>query len=339
MKMSKSIKDYKDAMDNIRISDSFYKRTESLLTEMPEIKLDKRPALSAGKITAVLSAAAACLILAFGIKFGIERNGDITEVVAEVSEATQVTEVTETASPVINELSETEQGDMVGVAADNSAQIHANSEEPAAETHPSDTKTKDTAQAQTQSPLNLPTPAHGNAHTSAVSSPAVTDAPADAPEVSPVAEARTQAQTEAAAEAVPLLKDINYGRVTVEITPYFDMGSIKSGENPVKKTGEDCKQIIEFIAGLTDTSREISNYSFTSIFSIQIADENIGVTFYSIYVTDLNAVVITKHDENGQVRETYAASSSDYEALKHILFLQFGTEGEYELFSNLISGK
>ncbi len=339
MKMSKSIKDYKDAMDNIRISDSFYKRTESLLTEMPEIKLDKRPALSAGKITAVLSAAAACLILAFGIKFVIERNGDITEVVTEVSEATQVTEVTETASPVINELSETEQGDMVGAAADNSAQIHANSEEPAAETRPSDTKTKDTAPAQTQSPLNLPTPAHGNAHTSAVSSPAVTDAPADAPEVSPAAEARTQAQTEAAAEAVPLLKDINYGRVTVEITPYFDMGSIKSGENPVKKTGEDCKQIIEFIAGLTETSREISNYSFTSIFSIQIADENIGVTFYSIYVTDLNAVVITKHDENGQVRETYAANSSDYEALKHILFLQFGTEGEYELFSNLISGK
>lgn len=333
MKMSKSIKDYKDAMDNIRISDSFYKRTESLLTEMPEIKLDKKPVMSAGKITAVLSAAAACLILAFGVKFVIERNGNITEVTIETSEITEMTEVTETAPPVIDELSETSQGDMVGVAADNGAQSLPNSEEAATETPQSDTKTKDTSSAQTQAPLKVPAPAPASVNPSAVRDPAVTTASAKTPEKY-AAEARTEA-----AETVPLLSDISYEHVTVEITPYFDMGSIKSGENPVKKSGEDCKPIIEFIAGLTETSREISNYSFTSIFSLQIADENIGVTFYSIYVTDLNAVVITKHDANGQVRETYAANSSDYEALKHILFLQFGTEGEYELFSNLISGK
>lgn len=336
MKMSKSIKDYKDAMDNIRISDSFYKRTESLLTEMPEIKLDKKPVMSAGKITAVLSAAAACFIMAFGIKFVIERNGDITEVqteTSEITEITEMTEVTETAPPVIDELSETDQGDMVGVAADNGAQSLTNSEEAATETPQSDTKTKDTSPTQTQAPLKVPAPAPASVNPSAVRDPAVTTASAKTPEKH-AAEARTEA-----AETVPLLSDISYEHVTVEITPYFDMGSIKSGENPVKKSGEDCKPIIEFIAGLTETSREISNYSFTSIFSLQIADENIGVTFYSIYVTDLNAVVITKHDTNGQVRETYAANSSDYEALKHILFLQFGTEGEYELFSNLISGK
>lgn len=329
MKMSKSIKDYKDAMDNIKISDSFYKRTESLLTEIPEIKLDKKPVMSAGKVTAVLSAAAACFILAFGVKFAIERNNDITEVLTENSEVTEVTEVTETAPPLINELSEAELEDMVGVAADSDAQSLPNSEGASQ----SDTKTKDTQPTQTQAPLKVQSPAPANVNPSAVSDPAVTAAPVKTSE-----NHSAEAQPEAA-ETVPLLRDISYEHVTVEITPYFDMGSIKSGENPVKKTGEDCKPIIEFIAGLTETSREISNYSFTSIFSLQISDENIGVTFYSIYVTDLNAVVITKHDTNGQVRETYAANSSDYEALKHILFLQFGTESEYELFSNLISGK
>lgn len=331
--MSKSIKDYKDAMDNIKISDSFYKRTESLLTEIPEIKLDKKPVMSAGKITAVLSAAAACFILAFGVKFAIERNDDITEVLTETSEVTEVTEVTETAPPVINEFSESEHGDMVGVAADSDAQSLPNSEGAAAGASQSDIETKDTQPTQTQAPLKVQSPAPVNVNPSAVSDPAVTTAPVNTSE-NHTAEAQSEA-----AETVPLLRDISYEHVTVEITPYFDMGSIKSGENPVKKTGEDCKPIIEFIAGLTETSREISNYSFTSIFSLQISDENIGVTFYSIYVTDLNAVVITKHDTNGQVRETYAANSSDYEALKHILFLQFGTESEYELFSNLISGK
>lgn len=335
MKMSKSIKDYKDAMDNIRISDSFYKRTESLLTEMPEIQLDKKPVMSAGKITAVLSAAAACFILAFGIKFAVERNGGITEIVTETSVITETTEVTETAPPIINELSETGGENMVGVAADSYAQNISGGEGAAAETAPPDTKPKETASGQAGSAVNSPAPAPAAASPSAAPAPAVTSAPAKAPDTSrPAAEMRTEA-----AETVPLLRDINYDYVTVEITPYFDMGSIKSGENPVKKTGEDCRSIIEFIAGLTETSREISNYSFTSIFSLQISDENIGVTFYSIYVTDLNAVVITRHDSNGQVRETYAANSSDYEALKHILFLQFGTEDEYELFSNLISGK
>lgn len=336
MKMSKSIKDYKDAMDNIRISDSFYKRTEALLTEMPEIEIDKRPVISAGRITAALSAAAACLILAFGVKFAIERNGDITEITAETSEVTETTEITETAPPVIDELSETERDGMAGVAAAGSAQTTiSGSEMNSTETAPTDTETKETTAGSAQAPLKAPEPAQASANSSAPPSPAVTSAPVGNPENS-----TEQANAEsAAAEDVPLLSDISYEHVTVEITPYFDMGSIKSGENPVKKKGEDCKPIIEFIAGLTETSREISNYSFTSIFSLQIADENIGVTFYSIYVTDLNAVVITKHGTNGQVRETYAANKSDYEALKHILFLQFGTEDEYELFSNLISGK
>lgn len=325
MKMSKSIKDYKDAMDNIKISESFYKRTESLLTELPEIEIGKKPVLSAGRITAALSAAAACLIVAFGVKFAVERNDNITTVETEITEITEVTEVTEAAPQIIDDISETDEDDIIGFDVDEDdiaavAEI-GNDAAPAVHNDTPDTTPTETVTA-TQPPATV-NPASGGEKTAAP-------------------ESKSPAQTTASSapeETVPLLSDISYEHVTVEITPYFNMGSIKSGENPVKKTGEDCRSIIEFIGGLTETSREISNYSFTSLFSMQIADESIGVTFYSIYVTDLNAVVITKHGANGQVRETYAVNSSDYEALKHILFLQFGTEDDYELFSSLVSGK
>ncbi|MDE5577651.1 MAG: hypothetical protein K2J11_09720 [Oscillospiraceae bacterium] len=330
--MSKSIKDYKDAMDNIRISESFYKRTESLLTELPEIEIGKRPVISAGRITAALSAAAACLIVAFGVKFALERNDNITTVETEITEVTEVTEVTETetASPIIDDIVETEEDEIFDADYDDIIDSDKDGEAaaPAADT-PDTLPTADTVTVtQPPAPAN---PAAGAAEKTA------------APPASAVPETkktpRTTAATSATEETVPLLSDISYEYVTVEITPYFNMGNIKSGENPVKKKGEDCRAIIEFIEGLTETSRKISNYSFTSLFSMQVADENIGVTFYSIYVTDLNAVVITKHGANGQVRETYAVNSSDYEALKHILFLQFGTEDDYELFSSLVSGK
>ncbi|MDE6762228.1 MAG: hypothetical protein K2J73_00925 [Oscillospiraceae bacterium] len=323
--MSKSIKDYKDAMDNIKISDSFYKRTESLLTELPEIDIGKKPVISSGKITAFLSAAAACLIVAFGVKFAVDRGENITTVETEITESIETVIVAETASPIIESLSETEGDEMFEVAVNSDADQAAPTahDAPAAHNNTSDT----TAATSPTDPVKT--------------KPQVSDNNAGAGSAgkTEASTTTTPAETSVSAETAPLLRDISYEHVTVEITPYFDMGSIKSGENPVKKKGEECKPIIEFIAGLTETSREISNYSFTSLFSMQIADESIGVTFYSIYVTDLNAVVITKHDVNGQVRETYAANSSDYEALKHILFLQFGTEDEYELFSSLISGK
>lgn len=334
MKMSKSIKDYKDAMDNIRISDSFYKRTESLLTELPEIDISKKSVISSGRITAVLSAAAACLIVAFGIKFAVERNDNITTVETEITEITETVTVTDTAPPIIEKLSETETDELfeeIAGDADRAVQVSPTAQgAPAAHNNTPDTTTappttEPAPTAKTQAPDAGNTAGEDPVGNAAAFATAVPES--------------KQPAAETSAETVPLLRDISYEHVTVEITPYFDMGSIKSGENPVKKKGEDCKPIIEFIAGLTETSREISNYSFTSLFSLQIADESIGVTFYNIYVTDLNAVVITRHDVNGQVRETYAVNSSDYEALKHILFLQFGAEDEYELFSSLISGK
>jgi len=340
MKMSRSIKDYREAMDSIKISDSFYKRTETLLTEIPEIKLERRSRITAKNITAVLTAAAACLAAVFGVKFAMDRHREssaiTTEITSEVTVTTEIT-VTASASPVVDNIGE----DNAGVENDSDDLIlgeerDAGLEEAGAVAAPTaeTSQTAQTAQTvQTTASKAVTTTTAASEKTTAASekqTEAVSAQPAGGAE----AAAENSAET-----TVPLLSDVAYEYVTVEITPYFTMGNIKSGENPVKKKGTDCADIIGFIADIAANSTQIDNYSFVSVFSLRIADENMGIDFYDIYVTDLSAVVITRHDASGQVRATYGVNASDYDALRHMLFLQFGAEEDYELFCSLISGK
>lgn len=81
----KSIKDYKEAMDNIRISEDFYARTQALLDGLPEGMpnglpdnaadtriYEKKPVFTNKKITALLMAAAACMMFVFGLRLALE---------------------------------------------------------------------------------------------------------------------------------------------------------------------------------------------------------------------------------------------------------------------------
>lgn len=336
MKMSKSIKDYREAMDSVKISDSFYKRTETLLNEFSEIKLEeKKPALSAGRITAGLFAAAACVLFVFGVRAA--RRTDTIEITTE--ESASLTDMTgadgetgtDTASPVIDDLdggAGFEEDMAAGVAEDADDDIEPNDAERDTAATSVTTKAAEEAASPVESVITAnPASSGDNEAASEQTLPTASDE-------------KTVRQTEAA-ETVPLFSDISYEYVTVEITPYFDMGTVKSGENPVKLKGTDCKDIIEYIGALTEDEKTVKmgNYSFSSLFSLQIADENMGLMFYSIYVTDNNMLVITRHEAGGQTRLTYGLNPEDYEALKHILFLQFGSEEDYELFKNLISGK
>ncbi len=365
MKMSKSIKDYREAMDNIKISDSFYKRTETLLTELnktSETKIEKRRTFSAGRIAALMSAAAACIIAAVGFRAALSdstETGELTEATV-LTEVCGTAEVTDTASPLIDDIAVQEDADFDGgIPAPQNGQgvAQAGSD---ADGEVNSTETTGKTAAETAAPETVSSAPETSVTASKTSVTAATTA---APPVKPqnpgvlptAGDPAAPAETTAAketditsaplmeqavpTETVPLLSDINFDAAMVEITPYFDMGNIKSGENAVKKTGAECKDIIGFISGITQTSHEIGNYSFTSLFSLQITDSVTGTTIYNIYVTDLNTVVITKHDDAGQTRVTYGVNASDYEALKHVLFLQFGAEDDYELFSSLISGK
>ena len=390
MKMSKSINDYKEAMDNIKISESFYKRTEVLLTEMPEVKIEKRPVLNGRRISAVIMSAAACVICLFGVKLAVDgrQAGIVTETTADMDdgETGDITETDKEADELIDNFEEYDDAGIIAESIEPDVYTPTSGEPVAANpatspdtevttavTAPSDTpaetkttapepETKATTTAASESrvvqgidpnkssanatsepndsdadeePAAMPNPgAYGGTGTDGVEiedEEAIMDSEEEYDEVSP-ASAQTTSDK--------LFSELSLNNVTVDITPYFDMGNIKSGEGTVKMNGMDFKPILDLIADMDSSATKISNGSFTSLFSMMIYDENIDLEFYSIYLTNHESVVITKHSPDGsQVRATYALRREYYENIRHQLFLLFGAESDYELFTNLIGGK
>lgn len=392
MKMSKSIHDYKEAMDNIKISESFYKRTEVLLTEIPEVKIEKRPVISGRRISAVIMSAAACVICLFGVKLAID--GRRTDIVTETASGTEVGEtdisvnreadeliddfgeydnagiVAESITPGSND-GEQEQDSSVGIAPAaanptagteaDTAQTTAAASETTVTTAASQTTTASekrvvqgldpygTPSADTPSEPNdaggdeepalaMPNPGASGGVGADSGEVVDTDIMEDAEDMEN--DEAAPAAVSAKAETAPLFSELSLDNTTVDITPYFSMGNIKSGEGTIKKSGKEFKPVLDLIAGMDSSATKIGNGSFTSLFSIRIYDENIDLEFYSIYLTNHESIVITKHSPDGsQVRETYALRREYYESIKHSLFLLFGAEGDYELFTNLIGGK
>lgn len=296
MKMNKSIKDYKNAMDNIKISDSFYKRTEKLLNELLEIEIEKIHVFTVRRIPTVISAIAACFLLVFGLQFVISKNHIIEnnghdEIINEDSSSNA-----DAGSPIIEFIA----GKSEDVAFEEDDEIFE-------EEICSDEGETDSLEA--------------------IYEAAVTTEKEGYPKLPEIR----------GSENIPNLGDINSELVTVEITPYFDVGSIKSGENPITKSGKEYKELINDLAEITESSSKINNHSFSSIFLIRIINTNSELPFYSIYVTDNSTLVITKHDLDSQKRCTYALTPENFDCINHLLFLQFGNESDYELFLNVIA--
>lgn len=392
MKMSKSIHDYKEAMDNIKISESFYKRTEVLLTEIPEVKIEKRPVISGRRISAVIMSAAACVICLFGVKLAID--GRRTDIVTETASGTEVGEtdisVNREADELIDDFGEYDDAGIVaesitpdsldgGNGQDSSVGIAPAAANPTAGTEADTAKTTaaasettvTTAASQTttasekrvvqgldpygtssadtpsepndageneEPALAMPNPGASGGVGADSGEVVDTDIMEDAEDMEN--DEAAPAAVSAKAETAPLFSELSLDNTTVDITPYFSMGNIKSGEGTIKKSGTEFKPILDLIAGMDSSATKIGNGSFTSLFSIRIYDENIDLEFYSIYLTNHESIVITKHSPDGsQVRKTYALRREYYESIKHSLFLLFGAEGDYELFTNLIGGK
>ena len=385
MKMSRSIKDYKDAMDSIRISESFYKRTETLLNELPEEEIEKRPFYMSRKITAGVMAAAACLICVIGVRTVIGVRQDNIESTSE-NTLTEIEMEAETSAVSVPELidilddenviddmlidddiavSEEEdydeaavviaepltsdggEGNAVAAVPDNPAPASGNSSE-AGNTVP-DKAESSSGSIEEKGGAGNSSPTSGGTGTVPETIASVTSGKteADIEDAEDIEEDISESQAEDSSESAHdttandtvMLNDVSYEYVTVEITPYFDMDGIVSGESSVKLDGTDCRELIEHIGELSEKSYKIPNGSFKSLFSLSIADENIGITFYSIYLTNKNTMIITKHEPDGQYRVAYGLTGKEFNELKHTLFLMFGTESDYELFENLMSGK
>lgn len=402
MKMSKSIKDYKEAMDNIKISESFYKRTEVLLTELPEVKIEKSSAINGRRISALVMSAAACIICLFGAKLAIDgrRSDIVTETVSEADGGADTEiEAAGGADELIDELEEYEDEIMAesdsfipdGGAEDAPAESKSTDARPAAApetntsaagTAPADIPSETAATTTAPPPKNdtgkntttsekrvvqginpyvgstaaapseqddedsdeapaaeMPNPGAIGVNTggdSVKTTEGDMDYDSEYDEAPPVSAAVTNTQN------TQLFSELSLDNITVDITPYFNMDNIKSGEGTVKKSGTEFKPVLDLIANLQNepSVTRINNGSFTSVFSIRIYDANIGLDFYSIYLTNSSTIVITKHSADGsQIRETYALRSEHYESVRYQLFLLFGTESDYELFKNLIGGK
>ena len=337
MKMSKSIKDYKDAMDSVKISDSFYKRTEVLLNESSQMEIVKSSPSKIKVITRSVIAAAACLLLGFGVKTVIDNRAEtdfavVTEIVQETTVVTVPVTVPETASPVIDRIEEgggfvNDSGVLVGeMPAIPEEEIDDAAEETVA-VNPTVAGTENKLTSDTD---DIPT----------VEEEEIEEEVEEAAPIAPVETTATTAAKEGYPEMaepqgaanIPPLSEMAKDNVSVKITPYFDLGEIKSGENPVTKSGSEFSQLISTISAVINVSPTGENESFKSLFLIQLSDSTSGITYYSIYVTDASTIVVTRHDIDDQKRFTYGLSEADYDTVMRQLYVQFGNENEYDFF-------
>lgn len=336
MTMSKSIKDYKDAMDSVKISDSFYKRTEVLLNESSEMKIVKSNPSKIKLITRYAMAAAACLLVAFGIKTVIDNRIEtdsavVTEMITqETTVVTVPVTIPETASPVIDRPEEggflNDSGVLVGdmpeipVVEAEAEEVDDSADETVSAENKFTSDTDDDIPAVDEEEIELNTE-----EAAPVKTAATTTAREGYPEM---AEPK-------GAENIPPLSQMATNNVSVKITPYFDLGTIKSGENPVTKAGSEFGQLISTISEAINVSPAGENESFKSLFLIQLSDSASGITYYSIYVTDVSTIVVTRHDIDDQKRFTYALSEANYDAVLYNLYILFGNATEYNYFRSL----
>lgn len=335
MKMSKSIKDYKDAMDSVKISDSFYKRTEVLLNESSNMEIVKSSPSKIKVITRSAMALAACLLLGFGVKTVIDNRAEtdtavVTEIVQETTVVTVPVTVPETASPVIDRIEEdggfiNDSGVLVGeMPAIPEEEIDDGAEETVA-VNPTVAGTENKLTSDTD---DIPT----------VEEEEIEEEVEEAAPIAPVETTATTAAREGYPEMaepqgaanIPPLSEMAKENVSVKITPYFDRGAIKSGENPVSGYGNDYSELISTLHKITGESIVIENEPFKSVFLIQLSDSTSGITYYSIYVTDASTMVVTRHDIDNQKRFTYGLNKADYNSVLHQLYVDFGIYVEFD---------
>ncbi len=326
--MNKSIKQYKDAMDSIKISDSFMKRTETLLKDIPVQKENINPQSKwkVNKITlASCAGLAACIIAVIALKTGLS-NSDIeaNDTASPISETytyydSAITE-TETATERVMLQIEEEEMNIDGIEPIENADAGAGSAETASKTE------------QTTSAASTAAPKQPAAETAAINEfQAVTEngavqtdeAEISADLVEPVPEAK-------------LLYDINYDNSNIELQTYIS----ELNNSSQTLSSDTARTIILNIANIAyNTQLTSTKTKFSSEFVLTVTDKTTDEESFTIYLTTNQSIVITSHLQTGQTRKTYLLSSSDYTSIEKQLYLCFGSENDYEAFAALKSGK
>lgn len=330
--MSKSIKQYKDAMDSIKISDSFMKRTETLLKDIPVQKenINPQPKWKVNKITlASCAGLAACIIAVIALKTGLS-NSDIeaNDTASPISETytyydSAITE-TETATERVMLQIEEEEMNIDGIGPIENADAGAGS----AETSTSaSSKTEQTTSA---------------ASTAAPKQPASETAAINEFQAVPENGAVQTGEAEISADLVEpapeakLLYDINYDNSNIELQTYIS----ELNNSSQTLSSDTARTIILNIANIAyNTQLTSTKTKFSSEFVLTVTDKTTDEESFTIYLTTNQSIVITSHLQTGQTRKTYLLSSSDYTSIEKQLYLCFGSENDYEAFAALKSGK
>lgn len=331
--MSKNINQYKSAMDNIRMSESFAKRTETLLKEIPENREAvsvRGSRISLGRI--VLTAGtglAACLLIAAAIRGNVLND---TESTAAITESQVV--ITEITTDIV-----TLETEAVYVEIDDSAVIDEETDEKYRDEldrleEEAQTSTSTTA-VQTQKQ-----PAVGAAPQKVNDNAAAPEYEYDAVEEA----VEEEADMDGGAPSIGLMSvnqnsrtlyDIDFNNASMEIQSYVNAsGAADITVNSAEKIRE-LTALVGDIAYATPLTEQ--NKTFVSEYVINI-NEN-GNESFTIYVTDHYSVIITVHYDDRQVRTEYLLSREKYREIEKKLYLYFGTESEYEAFLSLKSGK
>lgn len=330
--MSKSIKQYKDAMDSIKISDSFMKRTETLLKDIPVQKenINPQPKWKVNKITlASFAGLAACIIAVIALKTGLS-NSDIeaNDTASPISETytyydSAITE-TETATERVMLQIEEEEMNIDGIEPIENADAGAGS----AETSTSaSSKTE-----QTTSAASTAAPKQPAAETAAINEfQAVTENGAVQ-----TGEAENSADLVEPVPEAKLLYDINYDNSNIELQTYIS----ELNNSSQTLSSDTARTIILNIANIAyNTQLTSTKTKFSSEFVLTVTDKTTDEESFTIYLTTNQSIVITSHLQTGQTRKTYLLSSSDYTLIEKQLYLCFGSENDYEAFAALKSGK
>lgn len=353
--MSKSIKQYKDAMDKIKASESFMSRTEDLLKDAvkseTEIAIRQPKARMARNITLTAGVGlAACIIAVLAVRSGmIQDTADIT------AEVTSVTEVTETGTePVFLDIQDDSQlaaleQDMPETQPDYDAgetegTISHPETEPLTEEAPSvdlaiapqittePAKTESTTAAETTAkPAQKP-----QVNTAIVAEEEYDDAIEEE-------EAAYDSSTDSVASdddysdpIIGALYSLDYTACTVDIQSYTKDGEAEN----LHLSSDEAQNMISNIASTLSNSVQFNpGSSFVSEFVINISSLSDGSDIFTIYLTDNQFAVITRHFSDRQERTTYLIKRPDYEVLEKMMYLCFGSESDYEAFLALKSGK
>lgn len=362
MKMNKSIKDYKDAINSIRISESFYKRTEALLNDLPDDENDKKHFYIGKKITAAVMAAAACIVCIIGIRIVLEERENNISSEQDTSITRITTQVTtDISAPKLIDIPEGIDEELGKAAAAGALPEYETAAEPAltedtgydaaADSEDRVQLTETTAvQAQSSAPDESQPPETTLPQGTAVfianpypvcSVPPQKDGSA---EDTGTEEASTQEETAAANEdaevyAIPDISDIMPENITVRITTHFSMEDVRSDEvSAIKETdGEEFSEILDKIKSAAETPAEVTGSGadpVAPIFAVDIFDKTSGNALYSISINDNKTLVIIRSDPAHE-KIVCTLSDSSYIELKRSLFLLFGTEEELQEFESM----